>query len=95
MRKIVRVLRAGQVTIPKEIRKELGMEAGGMVAFELKDGKLSVEPVGLIQAGQGSPWLEELYAIFEPVREALKDVPEEEINKWIDEAVAEVRARNK
>lgn len=95
MRKIVKVLRNGQVTIPKDIREELGVETGGMLAFDLNDGKLTVETVDVTERTRGSPWLKELYELFEPVREALKDVPEDEINKWIDEAVAEVRARHR
>lgn len=95
MRKLVKVLRHGQITIPKEMREELGVEAGGMLAFDLDNGKLTVETVDVTERARGSPWLRELYELFEPVREALKDVPEDEINKWIDEAVAEVRARQK
>jgi hypothetical protein len=36
-----------------------------------------------------------MYELFAPVRESLKDVPEEEINAAIDAAVKEVRAREK
>jgi len=40
---------------------------------------------------QGSPWFKELYDLFAPVRESLKDYTEEEINDAIDEAVREAR----
>lgn len=45
----------------------------------------------------GSPWLRELYEYFAPVRqEAIdKGYTEEEINTWIDEAIAEVRAERR
>lgn len=44
-------------------------------------------------AGWGSPWLKELYEYYAPVRqEAIdKGYTEEEINRAIDQAVAEVR----
>jgi hypothetical protein len=44
---------------------------------------------------KGSEWLREMYELFAPVRESLKDVPEEEINAAIDAAVKEVRARKR
>jgi AbrB family looped-hinge helix DNA binding protein len=94
MRKVTRVLRHGQVTIPKEIREALGVEEGDLLALDLEGNTLTVAPVD-VRKREGSPWLKELYDMFEPVRDALKDVPEEEINKWIDEAIAEVRARSK
>lgn len=34
----------GQVTIPKEIRDRLGLEAGQEVEFELDDGEVTVRP---------------------------------------------------
>jgi len=42
---------------------------------------------------EGSPWARDLYALFAPVREGLKGVPEDEINEAIDEAVKEVRVQ--
>jgi hypothetical protein len=43
----------------------------------------------------GSPWLKDLYDYFAPVREAAKDMSEEEINLVIDEAIAEARRERK
>jgi hypothetical protein len=42
---------------------------------------------------QNRYWAKEMYELFAPVRESLKDVAEEEINAAIDAAVKEVRAR--
>lgn len=41
---------------------------------------------------QGSPWARELYVLFAPVRESLKDYSEQEINDAIDEALRAYRA---
>jgi AbrB family looped-hinge helix DNA binding protein len=93
MRRIVRMLRHGQVTIPKEIRQAAGMSEGGMLSVELVDGKVQVESVDA--RPRRADWVKDLYDLFEPVREALKDVPEQEINEAIDEAVEEIRARKR
>jgi antitoxin PrlF len=39
MRKTSRLSSKGQVTIPREIRAALHLEAGDLVAYDLKDGK--------------------------------------------------------
>ena len=46
-----------------------------------------------VDAVQGSPWLKELYAYFAPVRAEAeaKCYTDEQINAWIDEALAAVR----
>lgn len=90
-RRIVRQLRHGQMTIPKEFRDAMRLEPDDMLAVSLRDGRLEVEPVRV--RSRGSAWLKDLYDLFEPTRESLKDVPEEEINAAIDEAVREVRQR--
>ena len=93
MQKLVRQLRNGQITIPKEFRRALGLEDSDMISIRLTEGKLEVEPVKVQPKVKGSPWARELYALYAPVREAAKDVPEEEINQAIDDALKEVRSR--
>jgi len=93
MKKLVKQLRHGQITIPKEFREALGLEETDLLSISLSEGKLEVEPVRVAPKVKGSPWAKELYELYAPVRESLKGVPEEEINEAIDEAVKEVRAR--
>ncbi len=52
--KIVRQLRSGQITIPVEFRRELGIEGEGMLQMTLKDGELrhSISG-GLLQGRRG------------------------------------------
>lgn len=45
-----KMTRKGQVTIPAEIRKALGLDVGDMVAFVMENGHVSVEPVGSVTA---------------------------------------------
>ena len=91
MRKVVRQLRHGQITIPKDMREALGLEADDLLAIELSGGKLEIEPVKVARKGIGSPWLLELYELFAPVRASLESYTEEEINEAIDEAIKAVR----
>lgn len=93
MKKLVKQLRHGQITIPKEFRDALGLEETDMLSISLGNGKLEVEPVRVEPKAKGSPWAKELYDLYAPVRAGLRDVPEQEINGAIDKAVKEVRAR--
>ena len=91
MKKFVKQLRHGQITIPKNMRDALGIEAEDLLSIELSDGKLEIEPVRVARKGAGSPWLLELYELFAPVRASLDSYTEEEINDAIDEAVKAAR----
>ena len=93
MKKLVKQLRHGQITIPKEFREALGLEETDMLSISLVEGKLEIEPVRVEPKPKGSPWAKELYKLYASAREGLKDTPEEEINEAIDEAVKEVRSR--
>jgi AbrB family looped-hinge helix DNA binding protein len=91
VKKFVKQLRHGQITIPKNMRDALGIEAEDLLSIELSDGKLEIEPVRVARKGAGSPWLLELYELFAPVRASLDSYTEEEINDAIDEAVKAAR----
>ena len=89
--KVVRALRSGQITIPAEVRKALGIDADSLLQLTLGQGELRIKPVAVSERAQGSPWLRELYDSFAPVREQAAQYSEEEINAAIDEAVRAVR----
>jgi AbrB family looped-hinge helix DNA binding protein len=92
----VRALRGGQITIPAEFRKRLGLTEESLLQVTLEDGELRLRPVRLAEPAVGSPWLKELYAIFAPWRQIAEErgYSEEEINAEIDAALADVRARH-
>jgi AbrB family looped-hinge helix DNA binding protein len=88
--RIVRQLRHGQITIPKEFREALRLSDEDMLAVTLEDGKLQIETVK--PQATGSQWAKDLYDLYAPVRKSLEGYTEQEINDAIDEAVRAVRA---
>lgn len=92
MRKLVKQLRNGQITIPKELRDALGLKDDDLLSMTLSEGKLEIEPVRVAPKVQGSPWAKELYERFAPVRERLAAHGEEEVSEAIDEAMKEARS---
>ena len=47
----------GQTTVPREIRKLLGLKENDRILYEIEDGKVAIKQ---------APSLHELYAIFKP-----------------------------
>lgn len=90
--KLVRQLRSGQVTIPADFRRQLGIQANTLLQVTLVAGELRIKPVRVAEHDQGSAWLKELYDRFAPIREEASKYREEEINADIDRALADVRA---
>jgi AbrB family looped-hinge helix DNA binding protein len=93
MRKVVKQLRHGQITIPKELREAIGLDEDDMLSITVAGDKLEVEPVKVASKAKESPWARELYQTFGPVRESLKGHSEEDVNAAIDEALREARAK--
>ena len=95
MKKVVKQLRHGQITIPKDMRDAIGLEAEDLLSIELLNGKLEVEPVKVTRKGTGSPWLLEMYEMLAPTRKSLEPYTEDEINEAIDDALRGVRRDRK
>jgi AbrB family looped-hinge helix DNA binding protein len=93
MRKLVRQLRHGQITIPKDLREALGLRQEDMLSITLAEGKLEIEPVRVAPKRGGSAWARKLYEEFGPVRKRLRGQTESEVNAAIDEALKETRAK--
>jgi len=96
MTRLVRPLRGGQITIPAEFRKQLGITEQSLLQLTLEAGELHITPVRLTKAA-GSPWLKELYDAFAPGRQEVRDkgYREEEVDDAIDQALQAVRAHPK
>jgi AbrB family looped-hinge helix DNA binding protein len=95
MKKLVKPLRHGQITIPKEFREALALGDQDLLSISLVDGKLEVEPVRVEPRAKGSRWAKKLHAEFAPVRKAFAGRSEKGVNEAIDKAVKEVRARGR
>jgi len=90
---IVRPLRRGQVTLPAEFRRRLGIGDDTLLQLSLHDDAIEVRPVVASPVGHRR-WARDLYERFAPVRDAAADMSEAEIDSAIDAAVAEVRSRH-
>jgi bifunctional DNA-binding transcriptional regulator/antitoxin component of YhaV-PrlF toxin-antitoxin module len=89
--KIVRSLRSGQVTIPVEFRKELGITDETLLQITLESGELRIRPLQVTAQASESGWLKDLYEYFAPARQEASQYSEDEINSDIDQAIDEVR----
>jgi bifunctional DNA-binding transcriptional regulator/antitoxin component of YhaV-PrlF toxin-antitoxin module len=94
MTRIVRSLRNGQITIPIEFRRELGIGPDTLLQVTLDGDELRVTTLHTTGREPRSGWLKDLYEQFAPVRDEAKAYDESEINSAIDEAVRAVRAKH-
>ena len=96
MTKFVQSLRSGQITIPMEFRKELGIGKGTVLALSLTGGELHIKPLHVADTAAGSPWMKDLYDMFAPVRAEVRRrrYSEKEIDTAIDKAVTAVRKKH-
>ena len=91
--RIVRPLRRGQLTIPAEFRRRLGIGDDTLLQLTLHEDKIEVVPVVATPA-VGKAWARELYAMFAPIREEAWTMNEAEIDALISEAIDEVRSQH-
>ncbi|HVX29806.1 MAG TPA: AbrB/MazE/SpoVT family DNA-binding domain-containing protein [Nitrolancea sp.] len=91
--KLVKPLRSGQITIPVEFRKRLGITDESVLEMRVSEGELRVRVLKLQRPNAGSPWLRDLYAMFASVRDEIAERGErdDEINAMIDAAVKAAR----
>lgn len=92
----IRPLRSGQITIPADFRRELGITDDSLLQMTIEGNALHITKMHTTPNTAGSPWLVELYERFAPVRQEALDrgYTEGEINDAIDAALAAVRRRD-
>jgi bifunctional DNA-binding transcriptional regulator/antitoxin component of YhaV-PrlF toxin-antitoxin module len=90
MTRIVRQLRGGQVTIPADYRRMLGITDDSLLQMSAEAGELRIKPVRVTEQA-GSDWLKELYDLFTPARTQTTKLSEQEVDSAIDKAVQAVR----
>ncbi len=90
---LVKVLRAGQVTLPAEARKALALKEGDYLEAEVVEGTLRLKPVSLVDRA----------ALWRKLHEAQRTVrykgpvprPDPDAEEtWIHEIVRDFRARD-
>ena len=86
--RIVRPLRRGQLTIPAEFRRRLGIDDDTLLQLTLHEDKIEIVPVVTAPA-VGKCWAKELYEMFAPVRADAQAMNEAEIDSLIDEVRAQ------
>jgi len=91
MIKLVRPLRSGQITIPVEFRRELGIIDKSLLRLFIQEGEIHLKPVTVQESQKGSAWLRELYERFASVREEAQEYTDEQIDTAITKAVKAVR----
>ena len=90
---IVRPLRRGQLTIPAEFRRRLGISDDTLLQLTLYEDKIEIVPV-VTKPVAGMAWARELYEMFASIRQEARTMDEAEIDTLIDEAVDEVRSQS-
>ena len=84
---VMRILKHGQITIPKEFREVLGLEGGDLAEVELQGEQVVITPKKLVE----KPAHSRLAALLEEVHSQNEGVTEEEVVKYATEAIAELR----
>jgi bifunctional DNA-binding transcriptional regulator/antitoxin component of YhaV-PrlF toxin-antitoxin module len=90
MTRIVRQLRGGQITIPADYRRKLGITDDSLLQMSEEAGELRIRPVRITDQSN-SDWIKGLYDLFAPVRVQTSKHSEKQVNDAIDEAVQAVR----
>lgn len=96
MTKFVQPLRSGQITIPSEFRKQLGIGKGTVLKLSLSGGELHIKPIQVSEIAGGSAWMKDLYEMFAPVRAQIskRKYTDGDVDAAIDKTVAVVRKKH-
>jgi len=93
--RIVRPLRGGQITIPIEFRRALGITEDSLLQLTIEQGELRIRRSTVAETAGNADWFKELHDYYAPVREEIAErgIGEDELNEDIAAALREVRAR--
>jgi AbrB family looped-hinge helix DNA binding protein len=93
--RLIRPLRGGQITIPADLRKTLGIGPETTLRVSVVDGELRIRPIEVVERAGGSPWFLELYDHFAPARREAEEhgYTDEQVDAAIDDAVSAVRRK--
>jgi len=86
---LVRVKGKYQVTIPKEVRRKLGLRVGDYLEVEVQGSAIVLKPKALVDKDEA---FERLRSLLERLREKRAALSEEEVEREVLEAIRAVRA---
>src|SRR3954470_18956552 len=88
---LVRLHKKGQMTLPQDVRQQLGLEEGDLLAVEVDEGVVVLRPQKLVDASQAYFWSEPWQA---EERQASADIAERRTVRFpdADAAVEYLRA---
>jgi len=86
---LVRVKGKYQVTIPKEVRRKLGLRVGDYLEVEVQGSAIVLKPKALVDKDEA---FERLRSLLERLREKRAALSEEEVEREVLEAIWAVRA---
>jgi len=93
---LVKVVRNGQVTIPKEIREKLGIKEGDFLEVEPADQGVFFKPKKLVDKGDAMKVLSRAFERLQAsASNKVKDMDEGELTAIIEEAIQAVRRPKK
>ncbi len=84
----VKVLRHGQLTLPKRLRDQLHISAGDILEAEIQDDAIVLRPKVLLDKNQAG---QKLRAVMEQVGRRHQAIPEEKIERDVLEAIQSMR----
>jgi AbrB family looped-hinge helix DNA binding protein len=85
---LVRVKGKYQVTIPKEVRRKLGLRVGDYLEVEVQGSTILLKPKALLDKDET---LEKLRTVLEKLREKRVALSEEEVEREVLQAIRAVR----
>jgi AbrB family looped-hinge helix DNA binding protein len=81
---LVKVIRNGQITIPKELRSVLGIEEGDLLEVKLNKGGMTIKPKTAVDKDLAKG---RFFQMAEQIRESMKDADPQEVEAALAEAV--------
>ncbi len=85
---LVKVIRHGQITIPKELRQVLGIEEGDLLEVQLKNSQMVIKPKAVVDREVAR---EQFFNLVDKMRSSVQGVDEKEVDQALEEALSETR----
>lgn len=81
---LVKVIRNGQITLPKALRDALGIKEGDLLEVKLRNSEMTIKPKATIDKAMAG---DKLFQMVDEIRASVKDVDPEDLDATIAEAV--------